>query len=568
MNPNPSHSPDAVIGADITAPPSATASRTVFTCPVCNQNYGPEDDYCPVDGAKLRQQIPAQATESTDAAESGAESTIADSHEAAQPSPASAENGPVPPFNPPHWSTDLGETAASSAADMDKKERSLFDALKKRLGIKTPSAEDPSRWSIPPEVLEQGWELSGPVESHAAWDRWPLTRMAAHGPITTAQLLRYRTGSLTAQATYQKLQDHPLMAVGIVHAHGTTEVAGARFDYEVTSLPADGQPLTVWLSQTTPGESRARYLAPLLAQLLNELAERNLQPWVLYPELLWLGEDRLYLSSIGAVRDLSDGPATQLHYSAALHDSALLKRPFAAPELLESGVGAERSPLFSVGQVLSVALWGTERTLAAIGSGALPFALIEDARLSRWLMGCLWPRPDGRWSLADLQVALTDPLERITSLPPWASLMPGAASHAFSFAGQQFWRAEDVLHTAMRTAYWPEAIERIERLLHWLSGTPWAGQAALLRQALHQGRSADWVLIRLIHTVLPDAPLTWRGHDFSDAHAEASLVALAQAALTGGDATQELAALFTADLRGAFLPLTPSLTPAATAATP
>lgn len=537
--------------AEQVAQSTAPIQHAIFSCPACGQSYGPEEDYCPVDGAKLRPLAPAPVADDRaeiDAAASptsDAENTVSES----------TATGPLPPFNPPHWSTQQGHPTASPAPEMDKKERSLFDTLKKRLGITPPRADDPARWQMPPEVAAQGWTVSGPVESHAAWDRWPLVCTPADGKTMQGQLLRYRTGSLTSPATYQALQDRPLGAVGTIHAHGTTDLAGARFDYEVTHLPAGGQPLSVWLSQTTPGEARAHYLAPLLARLLTQLAERHLQPWVLYPELLWLHEDRLSLNSIGAVRDLSDGPSTQLHYSAALHDSALLKRPFAAPELLESGVSAASSPLFSVGQILSVALWGTERTLAEIGSGALPFALIQDPRLSRWLMGCLWPRPDGRWQLADFQAALTQPLEQLAALPAWASLMPGAATRAFRFAGQQFWRAEDLLHAAMRPAYWLEATEGIERLLHWLEQTAWAGQAALLRKELHQGKSVDWVLIRLIRTVVPDAPLTWRGHDFSDAQAEASLVALAQAALAGGaTALQEVEALFTADLRGAFVP--------------
>ena len=548
------------------AQPPVTASPSGFDCPVCGQHYGPDEDYCPLDGAKLRKSATLQAAAESANLDEEPVTTLPPSADDRDTAQEPTVNKPIPPFNPPHWSAELGNAASAAkatAAGLDKKDRTLFDTLKKRLGIILPNADDPSRWRMPPEVMEQGWTVAGSVESNPAWDRWPLVRTATNGAITQGQLLRYRTGSLTAHTTYQALREQPLAAVGTIHAHGTTDVAGARFDYEVTSLPPGGQPLSLWLSQTTPGESRARYLAPLLARLLAEMAEREWQPWVLYPDLLWLNEDRLVLSSVGGVRDLTDGTAAQLHYSAELQNSALLKRPFAAPELLESSVCAERSPLFGVGQLLSVALWGVERSTAEISRGALPFALIQDLRLSRWLMGCLWPTPDGRWSLADFQAALTQPLEQMAPLPPWASLMPGAATRAFSFAGQQFWRAEDLLHAAMQTAHWPEAIERIERLLSWLGQTPWAGQAALLRQNLHQGKSADWVLIRLIRTLLPAAPLTWRQHDFSDAHAEASLAALAQAALTGRDAALgDLEALFAADLRGAFLPLEQRAMPA------
>ena len=94
----------------------------------------------------------------------------------------------------------------------------------------------------------------------------------------------------------------------------------------------------------------------------------------------------------------------------------------------------------------------------------------------------------------------------------------------------------------------------MDTLLLWATATAWKGVAEGLRTDLTTGvHTADWVLVRLTRQVRPDLPLTWRGLDFSDTHAQASLANLAQQALSS--ATPDfslLQQLIRADLRGAF----------------
>jgi hypothetical protein len=146
--------------------------------------------------------------------------------------------------------------------------------------------------------------------------------------------------------------------------------------------------------------------------------------------------------------------------------------------------------------------------------------------------------------------------ERAEAMPevaPWASLAPGASSSAFAFAGSSYWRLEDLLTAATQPPHWSEAISRIEALLGWAESTAWAGKAKLMKEALADGRSADWVLVALSRIVNPSAPLTWRALDLSDAEAERSLKGLAQRALTGTETDVDvMQAFFDADLRDAF----------------
>jgi len=137
--------------------------------------------------------------------------------------------------------------------------------------------------------------------------------------------------------------------------------------------------------------------------------------------------------------------------------------------------------------------------------------------------------------------------------PPWASLAPGASSTALAFAGEQYWRLEDVAAAAVKPGNWNEALSRLDAILDWASGTAWSGQVQLMRDARANGRTPDWILVALVRTVLPTHPPTWRVMDFSDGTAQHSLAALAQRVLAGSeDDASAMRDLFAADLRGAF----------------
>lgn len=170
-------------------------------------------------------------------------------------------------------------------------------------------------------------------------------------------------------------------------------------------------------------------------------------------------------------------------------------------------------------------------------------------------MGGLWPHADGRWTLAQMLHALdAAAADRMPDAPAWSRLMPGAADTAFDLGGESFYRLEDAVAHACQPRHWDEAAQRMDALLLWATDTAWKGTAEGLRADLSTGtRTADWVLVRLTRLVRPELPLTWRGLDLSDTHAQASLASLAQQALTSAtpDFTP-LRQLFQADLRGAF----------------
>jgi len=194
--------------------------------------------------------------------------------------------------------------------------------------------------------------------------------------------------------------------------------------------------------------------------------------------------------------------------------------------------------------------------MASFAAGLPVFDIVAHARAPIGAMlialGLLHlPARRPRWALAALAAAATT--DSLPTTAPWASLAPGASSRALVFAGESHWRLEGLLAAATMPGHWAEATSRLEEILEWASTTAWAGQAQLLRSALSDGRSRDWVLIALERSVRPDAPPTWRALALSNDDAADSLIALAQRALAGSanDRTA-VRALFEADLRGAF----------------
>jgi len=393
------------------------------------------------------------------------------------------------------------------------------------------------------------------VESDAAVDRWPVTRDQAGAAVVRGHFHRYRTGALTSAVLYRRLEAEggALPGLARVWSQGTVEFGGARADYELVSLPIAGSGLHAWLAETSPTEQRARNLLTGLAGLLRQLADAGLAPLAFEPaQLVLTAEGALGLTTAAMLTEVDSAEVFRPEFER----SALLSRGWSAPELTQQSLASGNAALFSLGQVLATAVWGQPCALAEVQTGAVPFPSLADGRLARVMMGCLWPRPSERWSRDDLFRALACSLaEAMPAAPPWASLAPGAATTAFSFAGGAYWRLEDLLAVAVLPVHWEEARSRLEAILVWAQGTAWAGQAKVMREALNQGRSLDWVLVALNRVVRPDAPLTWMTLDLSDEEAARSLVSLAQGALRGDQAEADLLrALFQADLRGAFLP--------------
>lgn len=539
---------------------------TEFSCPICSGRFE-DEDYCPVHGAKL---VAVQAN---------------------APSPEldpEPEDGDAPDETAHASSKDesLSEKApGSESSDSKPLHEGKLASFMSRLGLrpaggKNTAKSDPSSapssepkkassFVLPDEVAEKGWKLAGSVLSSAAADTWPVEAETKSGQVK-GYFHRYRTGSLTRQATYQHLLEITTPHLARVWAHGTTKLDGARADYDLVSLPKAGLTLDKWFTDTLPSEQRALSLAPVLKHLLGQLADKGVAPMVLEPSHLARTEDgELFLTTVGAIAEVAEtSMPTVVQYRPEFARSALLHNTWVAPELVQQTVLSGNAAVFSVGQILAEAVWGQPCSHADLQKGAVPFHALGDGRLARILMGCLWPHSSGRWNTSDLAHAMDcKAADTMPAVSPWASLAPGASTHSFSFVGESYWRMEDLLSAAVTTPCWAEATNRISAILDWAEGTSWIGQGKLMREALASGRSADWVLVNLCRAVRPVAPLSWRNLDLTDAEAEKSLAGLAQGALHGNVAdAATLRDLLQADLRGAFVPVQSRLQPEPTTA--
>jgi hypothetical protein len=338
---------------------------------------------------------------------------------------------------------------------------------------------------------------------------------------------------------------------------GTANWGGARADFELSTYTA-GQSLAQWLGQTPPSEPKAMHLAGQLATLLRKLNDMGLMAISLDPALVAVDQSSeltlVHAGCLSLAQHAGDAPT----YHPAFARTDLLAKPYAAPELSDSLLLSDRAALFSAAQLVAAAVWGQPVSYAELRCGNVPFAAIQSPDLSALLMGCLWPSLEHRWSFADWQSALEQNAQSnpasTGALPPWASLMPGAASNSFVFNGKTYWRVEDLLAAAVEPASWDEACARMDAMLAWaMTDTPWQGQAQVIRSAMAQGRSVDWALIRFNRLARPTAPITWRGLDLSDRFADESLAALAQAAIDRDpDSRALLQRLVQADLRSAL----------------
>ncbi len=506
-------------------------------CPKCGVAFS-DADYCPVSGAR---HVPPKAKLAT---------VDATNHETV--------------------TTLAAPVAEDAEQERESKLASFFERFKLRPGankavlgpdapkanISKPSLEPSS--PLPEAVTEKGWRLAGLVQSSASIDHWPVERPTDSSTPVAGHFHRFRTGALTTDAIYRRLEDATTVGLARVWAHGTVDVNGARADYELVSLPKNGVGLDKWLVGSSPSEQRALNLLPVLVQLLRHLEQAGVHPMTFEPsQLLFTDDGELWLASAGTLADVDSADSFHPEFAR----SALLPRNWTAPELTQQNMLSASAAVFSLGQILAKATWGQPCSISDLQNGAVSFQSLADPRLARVLMGCLWPRRSTeRWAYADLFKAVDCmSVDAMPDTAPWASLTPGASSTSFSLFGASYWRLEDLLAGATRPSHWHEATARIEAILDWAESTSWVGQVKLMRQALAQGRSADWVLVALTRAVRPEAPMSWRELDLSDAEAAQSLAGLAQRVLHDRS-TADVAAmreLFKADLRGAFAHVPP-----------
>lgn len=532
-------------------------------CPVCHTAFD-DEEFCPIHFVALV----SPATEPEPQTPAAMPEAQAEPAESATPAPPAtpAAPGRMADNDAPPTPADAHPVGAEGL--LERVAKRLGDRFKKK--TPTPADADPARpqlhertaqasIDLPAELREKGWVVSGPSVTQDGIDVWPVQHSndgrVEPGEVCNGQLVVYASGVLTDPPTYERLlglETAPTRAH--LHAFGTIDRGHrVRASYELLTLPGQWQQLSAWLADSPPSEERALSLLPGLIALLADWSESGVFPISLDPSVLQRNaEGRLRLVRFGAMWSATaDGTV----YRPEFARSGLLPAPWAAPELKGRLVMAPQSVVFSMAQLLAAALFGQPPSLHDVQSGLIPFPSIQNQSLARILMGGLWPRVDSRWSLVQMLAGLEAiEIQQMPAAPAWSRLMPGAAETAFDLGGESFYRLEDLVTQANQPKHWDEAVQRMDELLLWASGTAWKGVAAGLRTELTTGtRSADWVLVRLTRQVRPDLPLTWRTLDFSDTHAQASLAALAQQALTSSPPDFSLLQqLMRADLRGAF----------------
>lgn len=478
--------------------------------------------------------------------------TPPDSHLPTSTTPAGQASteglGSVPP--PPFGTASTATGSGTATPTETRPEPSLAERIEEML--KNQGSKQSNQLQLPEELLAQGWQISGtPVTKHGI-DVWPVQRPGAN-----AQLCVYASGVLTYVPSYEHLLEHPHDIYARLYAFGTLNRGhGVTASYELVEASDATTLLNSWLANSSASEERALSLLPGLSGLLRACIASGVLPITLDPNIVQRSSDgRLRITRLGGLWMPADIHSSATVYRADFERSPLLPVPWGAPEIKARQSLAPQSLVFSIGQLLASALFGQPPSLDDIRTGVIPFKAIQNPVLARLLMGSLYPQAEERWSLAQMLEGLeANSAEAMPEAPAWSKLMPGAAKTAFAFAGQRFFRLEDLLAHCKQPEHWDEAIRRLGEVLIWTDGTAWKGLAAQMREVLHRGEhSADWVLVYLTNQICPDLPRTWRDLDFSDLHAEASLVKLAQQALddTPPDFSQ-LRQLYEADLRGAF----------------
>jgi hypothetical protein len=501
-------------------------------CPTCGKEF-PTEDFCPVHGILLI--VPKIAVDSelgideASVSTQNIESIVSDS--------------------------DSEEIIAGSKHESSTKLASFMS----RLGLRRSKVNSDDSHEInlpasllPEEVLDGGWKIAGSLLSASGVDAWPVEREISN-VVEQGVYRRFRTGSLTHPAIYDRILPVSLSPLPNLVAHGTVDMSGARTDFELVSNIQPGMMLDRWFAESNPSEERAQFLLRSLSTVLTELSNGGFQPIVLEASQLSVSEDgKIALISLGVIAEIQTS-ADFIKYRPEFLRSALLPQDCTAPEVLQQSVLSENAAVFSVGQLLSQAIWGQCFTHKDIQIGEVPFHTIIDERLATILRGCLWPKSIGRWTQSELNTAIFCDVSLLPTVNAWASLAPGASSTVFGFAGESYWRLEDLLLSAVQPQNWSEAVVQISNILKWSGDTSWAGQAKMIVEAMDSGRSNDFALIKLSRVVNPSTQPNWRELDLSKAEAQKSLAALAHRALKGSsDANLTVEALFECDLRGSF----------------
>ena len=402
-----------------------------------------------------------------------------------------------------------------------------------------PASDQPTRsFILPPEL--QGWTPEEPLSEIKTTDGTVLRVLDRQGICGVYK--RYAIGSLTSGESYDCLRQSQAPSLARLVAHG--QFHGT--DFELFACDTNAVPFNEWI-QRNVNESAAVWFIRQCVDILGPLARDRIAPLWLEPTSFVLSRDALILVDYGKLMQVR---STGSGFLATLPAS---RTEYAAAEIFKTKVWYANSPLYSVGAIAMQIVSGHAPTHQATESGDLDFLVIQDDALRYAIQGLLYPDPARRWQLTDL-VKWTEGVP--VDLPDWSRLRPGAARSAFVLHGRNFYLPSDLAEPLLQNL--DLSAERLDEVLDWLNDNP-AMREVSNEIVIHrrQGRSSDWLLLRLAHRLNPACPRIWRGISLDDAVVERNLFELGRRAMNGDpDARALIDHLQKAELRGVYVPTT------------
>ena len=472
-------------------------------CPTCGEAFS-DEEYCPVHGARLRAMSSATAT-----------ATAASDASAASRTPTHAQ-----PLERLEGSADepSAQSTAGSVVTKHPGRPSLTSRLAGLLRGTTEAAPNlgaaQRATGLPPEL--KGWALAMPVTENRSLDG--LSQQVVDADQRRALYKCYSTGSLTSNNAYAQLKHLQCTGLAPLFAHGLFN--GKDFDLIAHDVAA--KPFNEWV-QCNLGEAAAVWFIRQCAEILTSLASVQLAP-------LWL-EPSSFVVSASALKLIDYGKLMQVHAggSGFLATLPASQTEYAGAEIFKTKHWHPNSPLYSVGAVAMQLAAGHAPTHQVTECGDIDLRVIRDDGLRSAIQGLLYPDPERRWQIADLvKWTQGSPVD----LPDWSRLRPGAASSAFVLHGRNIHLPSDLAEPLLQDL--DLSAERLDEVIDWLNDNP-AMREVSNEIAIHrrQGRSTDWLLMRLAHRLNSACPRVWRGVSLDDADVERNLFELGRRAMNG-----------------------------------
>ena len=465
-------------------------------CPTCGKAFA-DEEYCPVHGARLRVALSATVT---------SEDSVAT---------------PVPPnahlleglADEPSWPSTAAPVVTRGPGKASLKSR-LAGLLRGTPETAPNLGAAPRAAGLPPEL--KGWALAVPVTEHRALDS--VSQQVVDANQTRAFYKCYSTGSLTSNNAYAQLKQVQCGGLVPLLAHGHFNGK----DFELIAHDVAAKPLDEW-AQRNLGEPAALWFIRQCADVLTSLHGVELAPLWLEPASFVVSGSALKLTDYGKLMQLS---ATASGFLATLPAS---QTEYAGAEVFKTKHWHANSPLYSVGAIAMQIAAGHAPTHQATECGDIDLRVIRDDALRAAIQGLLYPEPERRWKIADL-VKWTQ--GSTVDLPDWSRLRPGAARSAFVLHGRNVHLPSDLAELLLQDL--DLSAERLNEVIDWLNDNPSMREVSN-EVAIHrrQGRSSDWLLLRLAHRLNPACPRVWRGVSLDDAAVERNLFELGRRAMNG-----------------------------------